>query len=378
MGKAAIKSVSSHDGQYETAAEKWVSNGRLPKVSCVHSSPPASKPVYVNLDWTEQLIADCEDDSAKLSEVSIKPQERGKQGESRIEYDESFYTATRVQCSGNMVIIFPTVVGCLQQPVQGDRGDIIEFSVGSARRMSKYLREAVSDYRYMVTLTYPGEYSRDGKEVKEHLRRFLQEYKRQCSRENHGDDIYSSFWFIEFQERGAPHFHIFTTMGLNKHWIAKKWYEIVGSCDKKHLSAGTRVEKLLAGKKGTIAYARKYAAKQSQKLVPTEYRNVGRFWGVSGVRRTESADLVLAGFWERNVEIAGVICALRACIKILLRAKTATYKRVNNGGLIFFIESEAQMGIIRMMINKIKRIRNSLHDLEIETNDDLFVDAELS
>jgi hypothetical protein len=78
------------------------------------------------------------------------------------------------------------------------------------------------------------------------------------------------------------------------------------------------------------------------------------------------------------VEIAGVICALRACIKILLRAKTATYKRVNNGGLIFFIESEAQMGIIRMMINKIKKIRNSLHDLEIETNDDLFVDAELS
>jgi hypothetical protein len=41
---------------------------------------------------------------------------------------------------------------------------------------------------------------------------------------------------------------------------------------------------LQKGRAGTISYASKYAAKSEQKIVPAEYDNVGRFWGVSGCR----------------------------------------------------------------------------------------------
>lgn len=39
-----------------------------------------------------------------------------------------------------------------------------------------------------------------------------------------------------------------------------------------------------------MAYASKYAAKLTQKSVPEGYENVGRFWGVTGVRSVLAAD----------------------------------------------------------------------------------------
>ena len=55
------------------------------------------------------------------------------------------------------------------------------------------------------------------------------------------------------------------------------------------MHAGTRVETLRTGRGGTIAYASKYAAKATQKKVPLEYLNCGRFWGITGERRLVSA-----------------------------------------------------------------------------------------
>jgi hypothetical protein len=117
----------------------------------------------------------------------------------------------------------------------------------------------------------------------------LQECKREYIRQNGDDGTYSAFWFLEFQARGAPHFHIFCTWSPNKEWVAKTWYFIVGSEDDRHLRAGTRVEFIRSGRAGTISYASKYAAKQEQKDVPSDYENVGRFWGVYGRRAVVSA-----------------------------------------------------------------------------------------
>jgi hypothetical protein len=151
----------------------------------------------------------------------------------------------------------------------------------------------------MVTLTYPGFYTTNGKEVKEHLRRFLQELRREYIRRVDDDGLHSSFWFLEFQNRGAPHFHIFTTWAPNKEWVANTWYRIVGSEDIRHLHAGTRVEFLKQGRAGTISYASKYAAKAEQKEVPENYEKVGRFWGIYGWRATLSAST-----WVGHSELA--------------------------------------------------------------------------
>ncbi len=188
------------------------------------------------------------------------------------------------------------------------RGEVAGFSASSRRRMASYLRNSTLKYSVMVTLTYPGEYSSDGAKVKEDLRRMLQEMYRYHDRRGIARVCWGCFWFLEFQDRGAPHFHIFCAQGYNKDWISSTWYRIVGSEDSRHLSYGTKIEKIgknasttFSGdfeeicRKATIRYAMKYAAKFEQKVVPANYTRVGRFWGIAGNRSTVAAAIEIKG-----------------------------------------------------------------------------------
>ncbi|MEW6646326.1 MAG: hypothetical protein AB1450_03880 [Pseudomonadota bacterium] len=125
----------------------------------------------------------------------------------------------------------------------------------------------------MLTLTYPGKFPDDGKIVKDHWRRMRQWLARQ------GCDV--GLWFLEFQRRGAPHFHAFMRNPVPATKVAMAWFKIVGSGNVAHLKAGTRVE-WLRKPDAAGAYASKYASKIHQKEVPQEFGNVGRFWGTWG------------------------------------------------------------------------------------------------
>ncbi len=125
----------------------------------------------------------------------------------------------------------------------------------------------------MLTLTYPAEFPMDGRLVKRHWHNFRTWLVRKHGR--------CGVWFMEFQERGAPHFHVFLDAGVDKQEVSRKWYAIVGSEDPKHLVAGTRVEQLRE-QHAAPAYAAKYAAKAKQKAVPEGFQEVGRFWGTFG------------------------------------------------------------------------------------------------
>lgn len=198
----------------------------------------------------------------------------------------------RVRISGDLLLIFQTARSNDERSSRRKtRGVITEFSAGAAMRMGRYLRETVVDYKYMHTLTYPSEYPCDGRLVKEQLRRYLQEITR-LAVANGRKHLVSHFWFIEFQKRGAPHFHIFTTEFVDYELSASLWFNIVDSGDEKHLKAGVRVEKLYRGRTGCIKYAKKYAKKQEQKQIPANYENVGKFWGVWGLKQRLSADVV--------------------------------------------------------------------------------------
>jgi hypothetical protein len=67
---------------------------------------------------------------------------------------------------------------------------------------------------------------------------------------------------------------------VNKDALARKWYEIVGSNDPRHLKAGTRIEGV-KNPDQVGAYMGSYMTKAEQKEVPAEFRRVGRFWGAS-------------------------------------------------------------------------------------------------
>ena len=170
------------------------------------------------------------------------------------------------------------VVNYMILPVKNSTGrkkedTVKEFTAKSRKRLAFVASNTSIEFRYMTTLTYPAEFESNGKIVKGHLNTFLTWLRRK----NSGVEY---LWFLEFQRRGAPHFHVLTDCRLRKNEVSLEWFLIVGSDDDKHLMAGTRTEQLRS-KRGGANYAIKYAKKMVQKTVPEGYSNVGRFWGHS-------------------------------------------------------------------------------------------------
>ncbi len=151
------------------------------------------------------------------------------------------------------------------------RGEIIEYSSSSQRRFEMVARNVCDKLGVFITLTYPMSYPMNGTLVKSHLHLFLIYLQRKG---------YQYLWTLEFQERGAPHFHVLVDKHIPHQWVAKTWYEIVGSKDEKHLKAGTKVE-AVRDRSRMGWYITSYMKKWQQKIVPEEYRKVGRFWGRS-------------------------------------------------------------------------------------------------
>lgn len=172
------------------------------------------------------------------------------------------------------------------------RGKVTEFSYKSRQRLAFTAANSLVTFQSMLTLTYPADFPSDGKTVKSHLNTFLQALRRRTKQ--------PYLWFLEFQRRGAPHFHILSAYRLpsprnvvkrsngaswetfkpDDDWAAQRWYEIVGSGDLNHWRCGTSWE-AIRSKDGGARYAVKYAYKLEQKSVPEDYSNVGRMWGHS-------------------------------------------------------------------------------------------------
>lgn len=157
----------------------------------------------------------------------------------------------------------------------------------------------------MVTLTYPGDWlpvAPDGKSAKKHLKKFRKRWARAW-----GGPMLAC-WKLEFQHRGAPHFHLFTVVPTGRsrdgrvfrEWLSATWAEVVDHPDpeefRKHLLAGTGVD-FAAGLRARdprriAVYFSKhglYAAKEYQNVVPVEWqepgKGPGRFWGVWNLQR---------------------------------------------------------------------------------------------
>lgn len=147
-------------------------------------------------------------------------------------------------------------VGCRLANAQiaggGRRGKVNEFSAASRRRMLQLfarLRITEHDQAVFITLTYPADFP-SPKVAKKNLRAFLARLDR-CA------PGCSAIWRMEFQQRGAPHFHIvvFSLPFLPKETVQLWWAEIIGA-DRPF----TRIESIRDRRKLTN-YVSKYVAK---------------------------------------------------------------------------------------------------------------------
>lgn len=183
------------------------------------------------------------------------------------QYSNSSVTLQVEQYQQDLKIIFKD--RAIPGRSSGGRGAIVAFSFQAQRRFTFFIRNVVHHFRYLVHLTYPSEFPIDLRVSQTHLNTFLQYLRRKGAR---------YVWVKEFQKRGAVHFHIVTDVWIPKKILSQRWFEIVGTGDPKHLEAGTRIEKIKS-RDHAAAYMCGYLKKSTQKVVPEEVSNVGRFWG---------------------------------------------------------------------------------------------------
>jgi hypothetical protein len=169
------------------------------------------------------------------------------------------------------------------------RGVVQGFSRWSRKRLTDLVHQVdrSTSKPLFVTLTYPAAYPTDWQETKRHLHNWLRRLMRRWP----GASV---IWRLEYQKRGAPHYHVlvFGVPFLPKRWVSRSWFEVVGSGDDKHLAAGTQVVRVRSWR-GAAYYCSKYLSKASEGH-PSE---TGRMWGTRGVLPIELVDVVLT--WEQ-------------------------------------------------------------------------------
>jgi hypothetical protein len=206
------------------------------------------------------------------------------------------------------------------RPLRGSAGEIREWSARSRSRMAELVGSL--DYSewtrndgtlVMNTLTLPDrwqEVAADGPTFKKLLRRYELRWRR-----NVGE--WRCLWKLEFQGRGAPHWHALmrvpALVGRQtfEEWNSETWADVVGASEDfdriddkgqpsseftRHLGAGTRVDysgKDFSDPRRISMYFLGHSAKTTdgkeyQHKVPVEWqepgKGPGRFWGNPGLK----------------------------------------------------------------------------------------------
>ncbi len=184
----------------------------------------------------------------------------------------------------------------------------------------------------LITLTYPADFPLDGRLVKRQVKELWRRWEREYGERPRG------IWGLEFQDRGAPHFHAFLGMprGVDyddlRGWGFVAWSSIVdfrsvlvplvgfgGPCAfvdpwaENHYRLENRFNVSPAwfapGRSSEVIgdYLWRHTGKWAQKSVPVGYVNPGRFWGPLGAGpRTPEIELccVRAGYAVRRVMVS--------------------------------------------------------------------------
>lgn len=216
------------------------------------------------------------------------------------------------------------------------RGTIKKRSQKSLSRLAFIAATTTVKFASLMTLTYPHGKELTGRMAQQKFGRFLKKARRQFGH-------FSYLWFLEFQKRGTPHYHILTSVGNTRQYkreqFAKMWAVIVAMPEKdgQHTCPGLfhvkqlEVEavhrrpeawEMIRKKDGAMRYMLKYALKSEQVKVPESFFGVGRFWGHSKDVKPEPLHVIdvehaefLAGLAEE-----GNPCALfDVCPRFIIR-----------------------------------------------------------
>lgn len=169
----------------------------------------------------------------------------------------------------------------------GIKQNIFEFSAHSRARLLSVCRNSGHLIKSQFLLSYPAVFPQDGLTVKKHLNQFLVELRKEFG----GSEVCHYLWCLEFQERGAPHIHFFSSLDVNdstRQWLASSWVRIIGGGPGALTFHSHRNNFFTWDMQSGSYLSKQYLAKSVQKTVPEKYKNVGRFWGNSKTMKPKS------------------------------------------------------------------------------------------
>lgn len=209
------------------------------------------------------------------------------------------YPVTKAKDYGSGCYEFIRVAKHKSRAIRPERGKIMSLTKKSLLRLMFVMQCTHVELSSMLTLTYPCHYPKDGQIVKKDLNVILQKIRRLG---------WSYVWFLEFQDRDAPHIHVllsssaitpYTRANFGLFWTERiassEWFREACPPDEylrevlkmAKFNCNQKTMELLRKSDGAKRYATRYAAKERQKKVPKNYKNVGRFWGASADVRPE-------------------------------------------------------------------------------------------
>jgi hypothetical protein len=169
----------------------------------------------------------------------------------------------------------------MKKPTPGPRGKIFQFSDASSRRLGFVCRNSGFHIKTHFCCTYPGIFPLNGREVKRHLERFIKRLKRRF-----GVDNFYYLWCLEFQQRGAPHIHFYSSIPETREnhlFLVQAWLESMDEPNNDLAwSFHAHPNNFFPWEMKDGSYpCKEYIQKSVQKETPEAFHSVGRFWGHS-------------------------------------------------------------------------------------------------
>jgi hypothetical protein len=170
----------------------------------------------------------------------------------------------------------------------GLRGDVKAFSAQSRKRLFDLMHELRFERVTFETLTYPLDFPTDPKIFKAHLKEYRRRYEKKYGK-------IQSVWRLEFQKRGAPHYHILRLDApfIDVADLSALWANVTHSTSEIHKKIGVDIKLCTSGKEGKLvaSYLAKYVAKIDDRQNIDLEKGVGRWWGKWNIKDEQPIEI---------------------------------------------------------------------------------------
>lgn len=258
--------------------------------------------------------------------------------------------------AGNKIEVFENAVtiqndscGHSRKPEVGaKRGAIHNFSTASRRRLLRLFSKtnvSLFSNMFFVTLTYHFENSYKDHSSNDDINLFLTNLRQKLPR-------FFYIWRLEFQKRGAPHYHIalffpHDSVGYNfsllSKDVAETWNRIANPNSKAARQYAVKVDKLTSYR-NAVAYLSKYVAKEDTEINPK----------FSARRWAASRDLPVVPIFSCNVSI-DIVHQFRRIVRRFLKSQKVKSRKfidyVNSCNSIhLFMDSRTSIRLLEFLI----------------------------